>query len=73
MRIYVKVVAKSSQNKVEKTGNDDYKVWTTALPTKGQANKEIIKLLANFFSVSKHQVIISGGKTTSRKIIDIQI
>ena len=73
MRIYVKVIAKSSRNKIEKIGNDDYKVWTTALPIKGQANEEVVKLLADFFSVSKYQIKISGGKTTSRKIIDIQI
>ena len=56
MRIYVKVITKSSQNKVEKIGNNDYKVWTTALPIKGQANNEVIGLIADFFSVLEYQV-----------------
>jgi uncharacterized protein len=73
MRIYVKVITKSSQNKVEKIGNDDYKVWTTVLPVKGKANEAAIELLADFFSVSKSQIKISGGKTTNRKIVDIEI
>lgn len=73
MRIYVKVIANSSQNRIEKISNEDYKAWTSALPIKGQANEAIIKNLAEFFSVSRNKIKIVGGKTASRKIIDIQI
>ena len=54
MRIYIKVIAKSSRNKVEKIGNSNYKIWTTALPIEGQANKSVVELLANFFNVSQY-------------------
>ena len=63
MRIYIKVIAKSSRNKVEKIGNSNYKIWTTALPIEGQANKSVVELLANFFNVSQYQIKILGGKT----------
>jgi len=71
MRIYIKVIPKSSQSRVEKLEDGTYKVWVTVVPEKGKANKEVIKLLAKYFQVSKSQVKIVGGQTTRIKMIDI--
>lgn len=71
MRIYLKVIARSSQQKVEKFSEGDYKIWIHSVPEKGKANQEIINILANYFGVSKSEVAIIGGKTSSKKIIDI--
>jgi len=71
MRIYLKVQARSSQNKIEKISDQEYKIWTVAPPVNNQANKKIIQLLADFFNVSKSQVEIVGGKTVKNKIVDI--
>jgi hypothetical protein len=73
MRIYIKVVPKSSRNKVEKISEGDYKVWVTAPPVDGKANEAVIKLLAKHFSVSKSLVEIVGGKSAKTKIIDIMM
>ncbi|PIR73866.1 MAG: hypothetical protein COU40_00205 [Candidatus Moranbacteria bacterium CG10_big_fil_rev_8_21_14_0_10_35_21] len=71
MRIYVKVVSKSSRNKIEKTTEGEYKVWVTAPPVNGQANEVVIKVLAGYFKVSQSCVEIVGGKTAKIKIVDI--
>jgi uncharacterized protein (TIGR00251 family) len=71
MRIYIKVVPKSSQSKIEKIAENEYKAWVTVVPEKGKANQAVIKLLAKYFKVSKSQVNIVGGRTARTKIVDI--
>lgn len=71
MRIYLSVVANSSQRKIEKMANGNYKINLKAVPEKGKANKELLGLLADYFEVPKNQIKIIGGKTSSRKIVEI--
>ncbi len=71
MRIYIKVIPKSSQNKIEKTVDGSYKVWVTVVPEKGKANQAVIKLLSKHFKVAKSQIEIVGGKTAREKIVDV--
>jgi len=73
MRIYLKVIPRSSQNKIEKIAESGYKAWVTVVPEKGEANQAVIKLLAKYFKVSKSQINIIGGKTARTKIVDIII
>ncbi len=70
--ITVKVITRSSQNKVEKIG-DVYKVWVTKVPEKGKANELVLKLLAEFFRVSISQVEIIKGANSSTKLIRIDL
>lgn len=72
MRIYVKVLPRSSKNEVIKIAEGEYKVKLTAPPVDGQANEMLIKILAKHFDVSKGSVIILGGKSTKIKIIEIK-
>ena len=71
MRIYVKAIPRSSMNKVEKTGEGEYKVKLTAPPVDDEANKMLIKILADYFGVSRSSVEIVGGKSARTKIVDI--
>jgi uncharacterized protein (TIGR00251 family) len=73
MRIYVKVQARSSREKIEKISDQEYKIWTMAPPVRNAANKSIIKMLAVFFGISKNKVEIVGGRTTNKKMIDINL
>ena len=73
MRIYLKVITRSSQQKIEKISEGDYRIWVRAIPEKGKANLEVIKALSEYFEVGKKSVLIIGGKTSSRKIVDIEI
>ena len=71
MRIYVKVLPRSSRNSVEKTAEGEYKVKLTAPPVDGEANTLLIKILAEYFNVVKSAVVIMGGKSAKTKIVDI--
>ncbi|TAK94844.1 DUF167 domain-containing protein [Patescibacteria group bacterium] len=73
MRIYVKVIPRSSLNKVEKLSEGEYKVKLMAPPVDGAANAALGQVLAEYFGVKKAAVTIVGGKTTSKKIVDINL
>jgi len=72
MRIYVKVIPRSSKNEVTRLSEGDYKVRITAPPVDNQANEILVKVLADYFKVAKSSIIIIGGKTARTKIIEIQ-
>lgn len=67
----MKVIPRASRNKVEKISEGDYKVWLTAPPVDGEANEQLVKILSDYFKVSKSLVKIAGGKSAKTKIIDI--
>ena len=71
MRIYVRVIPRSSQNKITKISNEEYRVKLTAPPVGGEANKMLIKVLSKYFDVSKSSIQIVGGKTAKTKIVDV--
>lgn len=71
MRIYARVVPRASRNKIKKISEGDYKVWVTAPPVDGEANSMLIKVLAEYFKVSRTLIEITGGKSAKTKIIDI--
>ena len=71
MRIYVKVIPRSSKNEITKISEGEYKVHLTAPPVDGEANKKLIEILVDFFNVSKSNIAIIGGKSTQTKIVEI--
>ncbi len=71
MRIYIKVIPRSSEIKVEKFSEGEYRIKLTAPPVEGEANKQLMDVLAKHFGVSKSQIAIVGGKSTRTKIVDI--
>lgn len=71
MRIYIKVIPRSSRNLVEKISGGEYRVRLTAPPVDGKANEALIKLLSEYFGVGKSAIVIIGGKSTQRKMVDV--
>jgi uncharacterized protein (TIGR00251 family) len=71
MRIYIKVIPRSSRNKIEKISEGEYKAWVTAPPTDNKANQALIELLSDYFNKPKSYFQIKAGKTAKTKIIDI--
>lgn len=71
VRIYIKVISRSSRNKIEKISEGEYKVWVTAAPVDNAANKMLIQVLADYFDVPRSCLTIIGGKTAKKKIIEI--
>jgi hypothetical protein len=71
MRVYVKVIPRSSKNEVTKISEGEYKVKLTAPPVDGAANAMLLKLLAEYFDVPKSSLQIIGGKSAKVKIVEI--
>ncbi len=70
MKIIVKVIPNA---KIEKIFLSDeiYKVWVKGKPKEGEANKAVVKLLAEYFHVSKTSIEIILGHKSHTKIIQI--
>ena len=71
MKIKVRVAPRSSRDEVIKTG-DDYLVRVKAQPREGKANDAVIKLLAEYFGVTRSAVRITSGLSGRNKIIEIR-
>jgi len=71
MRIYIQVIPKASKNEITKISEGEYKAHLTAPPAEGQANRQLVSLLADYFDVSKSSVMIVGGKSARKKMVDI--
>jgi uncharacterized protein (TIGR00251 family) len=69
--IIVTAKPNASQNKVEKIDETHFKVWLTASPVDGKANNLLIKLLAEYFKISKSQLAVKRGKTAKTKLLII--
>ena len=66
----VKAKPNSRCNEVRGVIDGSLKVSVTAVPEKGKANKAIIKLLADALSVSKSQIeLTSGGSSSTKKFL----
>jgi len=68
--INVKVIANAKQNKIKREG-EKFKVYLTAPPVEGKANKLLIELLADYFKVKKDRVRILRGVLSSNKIVEV--
>lgn len=67
--IEVKVIPKAKKRGVEKNGGE-YRAWVQSAPDKGKANKELIKLLADYFSLPPSRVqIIRGEKSRTKCLV----
>ncbi len=71
MKIKVRVNPHSSRDEVVKT-NDGYVVRVKAQPKEGKANEAVIKLLAEYFCVTRSSVRITSGLSGRNKIVEIR-
>jgi len=71
MKIQVKVKPNSKEQKVEKSIDGSLIVRLKSPPVDGKANKELIKLLAKKFKVSKSKIKIKSGLSAKNKLIEI--
>ena len=71
MKIFVKVKTGAKEEKIEKTGENNYVVFVKERPKKGLANKAVIKILSRYFKVSQKNVEIISGFSSRQKLIKI--
>jgi uncharacterized protein len=70
MLFNVKVIPKSSKNLVAEE-NGQYKVYLTAPPIDGKANKALIEILAAHFHVAKQNIQIIHGLKSRHKVVKV--
>jgi uncharacterized protein (TIGR00251 family) len=73
MKINVKVIPKSSMNRVETECSGEMRVKLTAAPEKNKANAALIDILAKHFNVSKSKVSILKGLTSRKKQVEVDL
>ncbi|MBD2388742.1 DUF167 domain-containing protein [Cylindrospermum sp. FACHB-282] len=71
MQKKVKVKPNSKQQKIEEQSDGSLTVHLKSPPVDGKANEELIKLLAENFSVPKSYIRIKSGLSSRQKIIEI--
>ncbi len=86
MKFKCKVITRSSRNEVLgienlnqldfgfKDDNDELpelRIYLTAVPVDGKANKELIKLLSEELNISKSKINIIKGEKSKEKIIEV--
>ncbi|MEO0118610.1 MAG: DUF167 domain-containing protein [candidate division WOR-3 bacterium] len=68
--IKIQVIPNAKKNEIVKE-KDRLKVYLTAPPIEGKANKVLIEILAEYFNVKKGQIKIIKGEKSKDKIIEI--
>ena len=68
--IRVRVTTKAKENSV-KNSRDDFKVHLTAAPVGGKANKALIGILAEYFSLKRSQIKIIKGARSRDKLVSL--
>jgi uncharacterized protein (TIGR00251 family) len=72
LRLDLKVVPKSSRDRVDGWVGDRLKVRVTAAPERGKANAAVEALLAETLGLPTSAVRVVAGATSPRKTVEIQ-
>jgi hypothetical protein len=69
----VKVKARARHQELEKISRGEYKLRVVSLPSKGEANHEVIEMLAFHFDLPKGWIKIVRGENSRNKLISLEI
>lgn len=71
MKISIKVIPRSSQSKIQIQPDGSLKVKLKNSPVDGRANDELIRILAEYYQVSKSQIAIVKGSRSKNKVAEV--
>ena len=71
MLIKVKVFPNSKKQEIIKKSEDSFDVKVKAKPIKGEANREVIKVLALYFKIPESKIKMIKGFKQKNKIFEI--
>ena len=72
VKLEVEVTPRAARAGVVGRRGDVLKVRVAAPPEGGRANKELIRLVANFLGVPRSSVTVAKGAAARRKLLDIE-
>ncbi len=73
MKISIKAFPNANKNKVEQIDRSNYSVSVKEPPIGGRANQAIVEVLAHYFKIPNSKVSIISGRTSSKKVIEVDI
>jgi len=68
-KYFISAIPNSKEDSVEEIGPNILRIKINARPIDGEANKRLIKILADYFKVAKSQIEIKAGTTFRQKIV----
>ncbi|OPX17555.1 hypothetical protein BXT86_05850 [candidate division WOR-3 bacterium 4484_100] len=71
-KIRIKVITRAKKQEVIQLKDDYYKVKLTSPPVRGQANRELISLLARYFKVKKSSIELVRGLHSKEKLVIVR-
>lgn len=71
MKIFVKAKPAAREDKIEKIGENCFRISIKEPPVKGKANFAILKLLSDYFKVPLERIKIISGFSSRDKVIEI--
>lgn len=71
MRITVHAKPGAREEKIEKMGENRYKIWVKEPAEKNKANLASVKILAKYFQVPESSIKLLGGAKSKRKVFEI--
>lgn len=71
MRINVRVIPRAKINRVEIQPDGIVRVHTTTAPTDGKATADVIKMLAEHYSVPKTSIKLIRGAASRDKVFEL--
>ncbi len=72
MKVFLKTKPNSKQQKIEKIFENSFQIWVKEPAKQGKANKAVIKVLTDYFNVSKSSIRIISGIKYREKILEIK-
>ncbi len=69
----VKVQTRARNPGIEKIGPSEYNVRVRAAPSKGEANKQAIKLIADYFGLPPTCVTLFKGHSSPHKWVSLEM
>ena len=69
--IKIKLLPRSSKSQIMGREGEFYKVKVNSPPVDGEANKELISLIAKRLGISKGSIEIIAGKTSKMKVLRV--
>lgn len=71
MKIFIEVKSGVKKDEVKKIDNTHYIISVKEHPVKGQANRGVIRVFADYLEISKSEIKITSGLTSSQKTLEI--
>lgn len=73
MKINVWVKTNTKSERVEKTGKNQFKIWTKEPAKENKANLAIIKIISRIYKIPKSSISLVRGRKSREKIFEINI